>query len=102
MGVLHFKDVDAIAVVLALEDYQNSIAKNLRVRDITVDIYGLAMVSPRGRDIFSHQTGGEIVFSPGRGGNLFVHQTGGEIFHFFKAKQYKLINEDLVSGESRI
>ena len=47
--------VDAIAVVLALEDYQNSIAKNF--------------------------------FSPGRGGNL---------------KQYKLINEDLVSGRSRI
>ena len=62
MGVLHFKDgpchVDAIAVVLALEDYQNSIAKN-RVRDVAVDIYGVAMVPPpQGRDIFSHQTGG--------------------------------------------
>ena len=37
MGVLHLKiggpcHVDAIAVVLALEDYQNSIAKNLRVK----------------------------------------------------------------------
>ena len=31
MGVLHFKDLAAIAVVLAFEEYQNSIAKNLRV-----------------------------------------------------------------------
>ena len=38
--------MDAIAVVLALEVYQNSIAKNLRVRDVAVDIYGVAMFSP--------------------------------------------------------
>ena len=97
--------MDAIAVVLALEDYQNSIAKNLRVRDITVDIYGLAMVFPPGErssGVFPTRQG-ERFFSPGRGGNLFVHQTGGEIFSiFFEAKQYKLINEDLVSGGSRI
>ena len=49
--------MDAIAVVLAFEDYQNSIAKNLRVRDL-----------------FSHPS---FFFTrPGRGGNLFVHQTG--------------------------
>ena len=76
--------MDAIAVVLAL-DYQNSIAKNLRVRDITVDIYWLAMVPPpQGRDFFPTRQG-ERFFSPGRGGNLFVHQIGGEIFfHFLK------------------
>ena len=63
--------MDAIAVVLALEDYQNLIAKNLRVRDMAVDIYGVAMIPPplQGRDFFS----------PGRGGNLFVHQTGGRV-----------------------
>ena len=95
--------MDAIAVVLALEDYQNSIAKNLRVRDITVDIYGLAMVFPPGERYFFPPDRGRDYFSPGRGGNLFVHQTGGDFFfHFFKAKQYKLINEDLVSGGSRI
>ena len=77
--------MDAIAVVLALEDYQNSIAKNLRVRDITVDIYGLAMVSPPGERYFVPPDRGRDFFSPGRGGNLFVHQTGGEIFfHFCK------------------
>ena len=69
--------MDAIAVVLALEDYQNSIPKNLRVRDVTVDIYGVAMVFPT------------------RPGERFF-------FIFLKAKQYKLINEDLVSGGSRI
>ena len=94
--------MDAIAVVLALEDYQNSIAKNLRVRDIRVDIYGLAMVFPpeersfcppdRGRDFFTRQ-GREFICSPDR---------GRDFFSFFKAKQYKLINEDLVSGGSRI
>ena len=49
--------VDAIAVVLALEDYQNSIAKNLRVRDVAVDIYGVAMIPPppQGRDFFTRQ-----------------------------------------------
>ena len=75
----------AIAVVLALEDYQHSIAKNLRVRDITVDIYGLAMVFPPGeRSFFSPPDRGRDFFSPGREGNIFVHQTGGEIFfHFF-------------------
>ena len=45
--------MDAIAVVLALEDYQNSIAKNLRVRDVAVDIYGVAMVPPQGERYFS-------------------------------------------------
>ena len=59
--------MDAIAVVLALEDYQNSIAKNLRVRDVAVDIYGVAMVPPQGRDIVSHQTGG-VFLSLGQAG----------------------------------
>ena len=77
------RHVHAIAVVLALEDYQNSIAKNLRVRDIPVDIYGLAMVSPPGERSFFPPDRGRDFFSPGRGGNLFVHQTGGEIFSFF-------------------
>ena len=92
--------MDAIAVVLAFEDYQNSIAKNLRVRDVAVDIYGVAMVPPPppGRDLLSHQTGGEIFFTrPGREGNLFVHQTGGD-----KLINEDLVNEDLVSGGSRI
>ena len=62
--------MDAIAVVLALENYQNSIAKNLRVRDVAVDIYGVAMVPPpppQGRYIFSHQTGG-VFLSLGQAG----------------------------------
>ena len=72
-------------------DYQNSIAKNIRVRDVAVDIYGVAMPPPppersfvppdRGRDFFFTR--------PGREGNLFVHQTGGD----------KLINEDLVNED---
>ena len=91
--------VDTIAVVLALEDYHNSIAKNLRVRDVAVDIYmyGVAMVS--------HQTGGGGIFfhRAGEGIYLFTRQGERFFFHFFiKAKQYKLINEDLVSGGSRI
>ena len=74
--------MDAIAVVLALEDYQNSIAKNLRVRDITVDIYGLAMVFPpgersffppdRGRDFFFTRQGREFICSPDRGRYFFI------------------------------
>ena len=69
--------MDAIAVVLALEDYQNSIAKNLRVRDVAVDIYGVAMVSPSGERSFFPPDRGSFFFTrPGRGGNLFVHQTG--------------------------
>ena len=62
--------MDAIAVVLALEDYQNSIAKNLRVRDVAVDIYGVAMVLPpphRG-EIFCPTRQGRDFFSPGQAG----------------------------------
>ena len=56
--------MDAIAVVLALEDYQNSIAKNLRARDITVDIYGLAMVFHQaGEGIYLFTRQGERFFS---------------------------------------
>ena len=78
--------MDAIAVVLVLEDYQNSIAKNLRVRDVTVDIYGWLWFFPQGRDLFPPDRGRDF-FSPGRGGNLLVYQTGGEfVFIFFKSK----------------
>ena len=56
--------MDAIAVVLALEDYQNSIAKNLRVRDVAVDIYGVSLVPPGAP--------GEIFF-PTRQGEIFFH-----------------------------
>ena len=65
--------MDAIAVVLELEEYENSIAKNLRVRDITVDIYGLAMVSPPGERYFFHQAGEGIY--------LFTRQ-GRDFFYF--------------------
>ena len=94
--------MDAIAVVLALEDYQNSIAKNLRVRDITVDIYGLAMVFPPGERFFPTRQGERFFFT--RQGREFIcsPDRGRDFFIFFKAKQYKLINEDLVSGGSRI
>ena len=78
--------MDAIAVVLALKDYQNSIAKNLRVRDITVDIYGLAMVFPQGRDLFSHQTGGEIFFHQA-GEGIYLFTRHGERFFFIFVKQ---------------
>ena len=74
--------MDAIAVVLALEDYQNSIAMNPSARDITVDIYGLAMVSPprersffppdRGRDFFFTRQGREFICSPDRGRDFFI------------------------------
>ena len=41
---------------------------------------------------------GEFFFTrPGRGGNVFVHQTGGD-----KVINEDLVNEDLVSGGSRI
>ena len=72
--------MDAIAVVLALEDYQNSIAKNLKVRNVAVDIYGVAMVPPppppRG-EIFFPTRPGEIFFSLGQAGEgiyLFTRQ----------------------------
>ena len=75
--------VDAIAVVLALEHYQNSIAKNLRVRDVTVDIYvwlWFPPPPPPGRDLFSHQTGGEIVFHQAKqgGGGIYLFTRQGE------------------------
>ena len=70
--------MDAIAVVLALEDYQNSIAKNLRVRDVAVDIYGVAMVPPPPRgEIFFPTRQGEFFFSLGQAGEgiyLFTRQ----------------------------
>ena len=75
--------MDAIAVVLALEDYQNSIAKNLRVRDITVDIYGLAMVFPQGRDFFLPDRGERFFFT--RQGREFIcsPDMGRDFFSFF-------------------
>ena len=94
--------MDAIAVVLALEDYQNSIAKNLIVRDVAVDIYGVAMVFPPG-EVFPTRLGERFFFT--RRGREFIGlpDRGRDFFlFFFKAKQYKLINEDLVSGGSRI
>ena len=79
--------MDAMAVVLALEDYQNSIAKNLRVTDITVDIHGVAMVFAPGERSFSHQTGGEIfIHQAGEGIYLFTRQGERFYFHFFKSK----------------
>ena len=67
--------MDAIAVVLALEDYHNSIAKNLRVRDVAVDIYmyGVAMVSPSGERSF---------FPPDRGRFFSLGQEGEGIYLF--------------------
>ena len=74
--------MDAIAVVLALEDYQNSIAKNLRVRDVAVDIYGMAIVFPpgerflsppnRGERFFFTRQGRKFIFSPDRGRDFFI------------------------------
>ena len=75
--------MDAIAVVLALEDYQNSIAKNLRVRDITVDIYGVAMVFPPGERSFFPPDRGRDFFSPG----IYLFTRQGEIFLLIFLKQ---------------
>ena len=69
--------MDAIAVVLALEDYQNSIAKNLRVRDVAVDIYGVAMAPPPRGEIFFPTRQGEFFSSLGQAGEgiyLFTRQ----------------------------
>ena len=75
--------MDAIAVVLALEDDQNSIAKNLRVRVVAVDIYGVLWFPPQGRDLFSHQTGERFPFT--RQGREFIcsPDRGRFFFHFF-------------------
>ena len=76
--------MDAIAVVLALEDYQNSIAKNLKLWDVAVDIYGWLWFFPRGEICFPTRQGERIFFTrQGEG----IYQTGGEIvFHIFKSK----------------
>ena len=68
--------MDAIAVVLALEDYQNSIAKNLRVRDVAVDIYGVAMVPPP-------PSGERSFFPPDRGSFFFSLGQAGEGIYLF-------------------
>ena len=69
--------MDAIAVVLALEDYKNSIAKNLRVRDVAVDIYGVAMPPPPPpREIFFPTRQGEFVFALGQAGEGIYLFTG--------------------------
>ena len=68
--------MDAIAVVLALEDYQNSIANNLRVRDVAVDIYGVAMVPPP-------PPPGEISFFPPDRGSFFSLGLAGEGIYLF-------------------
>ena len=58
-----------------LEDYQNSIAKNLRVRDVAVDIYGVAMIPPPPRgEIFFHQAGEGIYLFTRQGGEWVSSQ----------------------------
>ena len=73
--------VSAIAVLLALEVYRSSIANNLSVSDVPVDIYGVVMVLPSGEGIFVHESR-----------RRFCNQQSNK----------KLINKDLVSGRSRI
>ena len=79
MGVLHFKDwrtqwhLAAIAVVLALEEYQNEIANNIRVRGVPVHIIfmpsgfiGVRCGDGDAKTIISHNTAfGDIITNTG-------------------------------------
>ena len=80
--------MDAIAVVLALEDYQNSIAKNLRVRDITVLLISMCWqwFPPRGEIFFPTRQGERFFFHQAGEGIYLFTRPGERCFHFFKSK----------------